>query len=81
MVATLGVAFMQVRRGPTIVRLFIIAALLWLAILLGLGSLDPMTRTQYQVQAADQDEGNRSSPGNGSAELLWPLPTGHSGWR
>lgn len=50
MVATVGITFMEVGRGPGIVRLFAVAALLWLTILLGLGSLDPMTRIDYQVQ-------------------------------
>lgn len=50
MVAGVGTLFMQVGRGPTIVRLFATGALLWLAILLGLGSLDAMTRTDHFVQ-------------------------------
>lgn len=50
MVGVVGTVFMEVRRGPEIVRLFVTAALLWLTILLGLGSLDPMTRTDYLVQ-------------------------------
>lgn len=53
MVAAVGVIFMQVTRGPTVVRLFAVAGLLWLSILLGLGSLDPMTRTDYPVQTAN----------------------------
>lgn len=53
MVALVGTLFMQIGRGITIVRLFAAAALLWLGILLGLGSLDPMTRTDYPVQAAN----------------------------
>jgi hypothetical protein len=53
MVALVGVQFMQVRSGPTIVRLFAAAALLWLILLLGLGSLDPMTRIQYPVSGND----------------------------
>jgi hypothetical protein len=52
MVAVVGTIFMEVGRGPEIVRLFAVAALLWLSMLLGLGSLDPMTRIDYQVQAA-----------------------------
>jgi cytochrome c oxidase subunit 4 len=52
MVAVVGAMFMQVGRGPTIVRLFATAGLLWLTILLGLGSLDAMTRTDYPVQGA-----------------------------
>jgi len=50
MVGIVGATFMEVRRGPGIVRLFAGAALLWLTILLGLGSLDPMTRTDYDVR-------------------------------
>jgi cytochrome c oxidase subunit IV len=53
MVGAVGTLFMQVGRGPTIVRLFAGAALLWLSILLGLGSLDPLTRTDYPVQAGN----------------------------
>ncbi len=52
MVGVVGTIFMEVGRGPEIVRLFAVAALLWLSMLLGLGSLDPMTRIEYQVQAA-----------------------------
>ena len=53
MVGVVGVVFMEVGRGPEIVRLFAAAGLLWLAILLGLGSLDPMTRTDYPVQSGN----------------------------
>lgn len=52
MVAAVGTLFMQVGKGPTVIRLFAVAGLLWLTILLGLGSLDPLTRTDYPVQAA-----------------------------
>lgn len=50
MVCIVGTVFMEIRQGPPIVRLFAIAGLLWLAILLGLGSLDPLTRRDYFVQ-------------------------------
>ena len=50
MVAAVGILFMQIGRGIAIVRLFVAAGLLWLTILLGLGSLDPLTRTDYPVQ-------------------------------
>ena len=39
--------FMDVRRGPALVRFFAIAGLFWLAILLGLGMVDPLTRAVY----------------------------------
>ncbi|MGB7043905.1 MAG: hypothetical protein WBD65_03010 [Methylocella sp.] len=52
MVGVVGTVFMEVGRGPEIIRLFAIASLLWLSILLGLGSLDPLTRIEYLVQAA-----------------------------
>jgi cytochrome c oxidase subunit IV len=51
MVGVAGAVFMEVRRGPGIARIFAVASLLWLTILLGLGSLDPMTRVMYHVQA------------------------------
>jgi hypothetical protein len=53
MVALVGVQFMQVRSGPTIVRLFAAAAVLWLILLLGLGSLDPLSRIQYPVPGSE----------------------------
>jgi cytochrome c oxidase subunit IV len=39
--------FMELDRGRELVCLFSIATLLWLAILLGLGALDPLTRVNY----------------------------------
>jgi len=51
MVCLVGAVFMEIRQGPAIVRLFAIAGLLWLAILLGLGSLDPLTRVDLNVGA------------------------------
>ena len=50
--AMLGIivsSFMQVGRGPVVVRLFAAAGVLWLLILLALGSLDPLTRMNYPV--------------------------------
>jgi cytochrome c oxidase subunit 4 len=55
MVGAVGTIFMEVGRGPEIVRLFAAAGLLWLTILLGLGSLDPLTRTDYHVQDASSN--------------------------
>jgi caa(3)-type oxidase subunit IV len=52
MVGVVVTMFMEVGRGPEIIRLFAVAALLWLSILLGMGSLDLMTRIEYQVQAS-----------------------------
>jgi len=51
MAGLVGGVFMEAWRGPEIVRLFVAASLLWLSILLGLGSLDPLTRVLYHVQA------------------------------
>ena len=52
MVGVVAVGFMDVRRGPALVRAFAAAGVLWLLILLGLGSADPLTRTQYPVPNA-----------------------------
>ena len=41
MVGVVGSVFMEVRRGPEIVRLFAVASLVWLTILLGLGKWIP----------------------------------------
>ncbi len=49
MIAIVAVSFMEVRKGPTIVRGFAVAAMFWLIVLLGLGSADALTRTNYYV--------------------------------
>jgi hypothetical protein len=50
MIAVLTSVFMEIRHAPTAAHLFVVASLLWLSILLGLGSLDPLTRTNHLVQ-------------------------------
>ena len=55
MVVTVAVVFMEVGKGPTIVRGFAVAAMFWLIVLLGLGSADPLTRTDYHVPHAQVD--------------------------
>ena len=52
MVAAVGIMFMEVGKGPAIVRGFAVAAMFWLILLLGLGSADPLTRTDYHVPHA-----------------------------
>jgi hypothetical protein len=49
MVLGVVVGFMEVRQGPTIVRAFAVAAAFWLLVLLGLGSVDVLTRVDYVV--------------------------------
>ena len=49
MIVVVAVGFMNVMKGPVIVRAFAIAALLWLLVLLGLGSVDALTRIDYAV--------------------------------
>lgn len=49
MLGVIVTSFMQVGRGPVVVRLFAAAGVLWLVILLALGSLDPLTRVLYRV--------------------------------
>jgi hypothetical protein len=51
MVALVAFGFMEIAEAPQAARLFAVASLLWLAILLGLGSVDPLTRTDYAVDA------------------------------
>jgi cytochrome c oxidase subunit 4 len=49
MAALAALMFMRVRDGIATVRVFAIAALFWLTILLDLGMMDPMTRAIYPV--------------------------------
>ncbi len=50
MLAIVAGVLMQIGRGPAVVRLFATAGIVWLLILLALGSLDPLTRTTYPVR-------------------------------
>src|SRR6185437_5288438 len=52
MAAIVGVVFMEVGRGPVVARGFAVAGLFWLLVLLGLGSMDPLTRTDYHTTVA-----------------------------
>jgi cytochrome c oxidase subunit 4 len=52
MVGVVAIGFMDVRRGPALVRAFAVAGVLWLLVLLGLGSADPLTRNAYPVPNA-----------------------------
>lgn len=49
MVGIVALVFMNIRAGPPVARVFAIAGLFWLTILLGLGMVDPLTRAVYQV--------------------------------
>ena len=49
MVLLVGLFFMRVRAAGRLAPFFALAALFWLLVLLGLGSIDPMTRTVYPV--------------------------------
>ena len=52
MAAIVGIVFMGIGRGPVIAHGFAVAGLFWLLVLLGLGSMDPLTRTDYHTTAA-----------------------------
>jgi hypothetical protein len=52
MILVVAIGFMEVRKGPVIVRAFAVGALFWLFVLLALGSADPFTRTNYYVPDA-----------------------------
>ena len=47
MVALVAFFFMHVDRGPVVVRGFAVMAVFWMIVLIGLGSMDPLTREQY----------------------------------
>jgi cytochrome c oxidase subunit IV len=47
MVMVIAFVFMQIGRGPVLVRGFAVMAIFWMIVLIGLGSMDPLTRLQY----------------------------------
>jgi hypothetical protein len=49
MLGVVAFVFMHVSRGPIIVRGFAVMAVFWMIVLIGLGSMDPLTRAQYFV--------------------------------
>jgi caa(3)-type oxidase subunit IV len=49
MVVVVGFAFMRLRSSASLVQAVVVAALFWLLVLLGLGGMDPLTRTDYPV--------------------------------
>jgi hypothetical protein len=51
MVALVGLTFMRVQHSIAPARGFALAGLLWLLLLLGLGTMDPLTRAVYPVGA------------------------------
>lgn len=51
MILVVAVGFMEVTKGIVIVRAFAVIAVFWLAVLLGLGSVDALTRIVYGVQS------------------------------
>ncbi|HEX3915162.1 MAG TPA: hypothetical protein VHW71_16805 [Steroidobacteraceae bacterium] len=62
MILAVAVSFMEVRKGPTIIRAFAAAAAFWLLILLALGSADPLTRIDYRLQTGEEHDATISSP-------------------
>jgi hypothetical protein len=52
MVGVVAVGFMDVRRGPALLRALAVAGILWLLVLLGLGSADPLSRSPFLVSNA-----------------------------
>jgi hypothetical protein len=49
MVALVGLMFMRMQHSIAPARGFALAGLLWLLLLLGLGTMDPLTRAVYPV--------------------------------
>ncbi|MEO9191774.1 MAG: hypothetical protein ABI224_17480 [Acetobacteraceae bacterium] len=49
MVATIAFAFMHLGRAPTVAKGFAVAAVFWLIVLFGMGSMDALTRDWYPV--------------------------------
>jgi cytochrome c oxidase subunit 4 len=52
MACVVAVCFMNLRRSSPLSRIFAVAGVFWLLVLLGLGTMDPLTRTDYPVVRA-----------------------------
>lgn len=50
MVLLVGLFYMRVRSAGSLAKFFALGAMFWLLVLLGIGSLDPMTRPVYPVR-------------------------------
>ncbi|MEO8715108.1 MAG: hypothetical protein ABI369_08855 [Acetobacteraceae bacterium] len=50
MVVTIGFVFMNLAKAPTVAKGFAVAAVFWLIVLFGMGSMDALTRSWYPVQ-------------------------------
>jgi cytochrome c oxidase subunit 4 len=50
MTTIVALGFMGLAHGPGAAKIFALAGLFWLMVLLGLGSIDPLTRTLFPVQ-------------------------------
>ena len=55
MAGTVAMMFMDLRRSNNLTRIFAIAGVFWLIVLLGLGVLDPVTRVQVPVSQRTSD--------------------------
>ena len=55
MVAVVAFGFMNLGRAPTIAKAFAVAAVFWLIVLFGMGSMDALTRNWYPVQHSSPD--------------------------
>jgi len=52
MACVIALCFMNLRRSSPLSRIFAVAGVFWLLVLLGLGTMDPLTRTDYPVVGA-----------------------------
>jgi cytochrome c oxidase subunit IV len=60
MAGIVAIGFMELGKGPQTARFFALAGVVWLAILLGLGCLDPLTRVLYPTQSTTTRSGLQS---------------------
>jgi len=49
MAGLVGVMFMNLRTASGLARIFAVATIVWLVIILGMGGMDPVTRTDVDV--------------------------------
>jgi hypothetical protein len=55
MAALVALVFMRARTTSPLSQIFLIAGVFWLIVLLGLGAMDPITRTDFPVTSGVQN--------------------------
>lgn len=74
--AVVALSFMRLRAGGALTTVFAVAGVFWLRVMMGLGSMDPATRTDIPVSRIDVRPADRGMPLRLGPSI--PEPPSHS---